>query len=144
MAPEDTRSAAEALVARYYAAFNAGDTDAMLASVAEDLRHDVNEGAPRIGREAFAAFNAHMTRCYRERLEDIVVMTDATGTRAAAEFTVHGTYLATDEGLPEAAGQTYVLPAGAFFEVRDGLIARVTTYYNLRDWIAQVSGQVSA
>jgi hypothetical protein len=37
------------------------------------------------------------------------------GTRAAAEFVVNGTYLATDEGLPEARGQTYVLPAGGFF-----------------------------
>ncbi|MEM6679931.1 MAG: isopropylmalate/homocitrate/citramalate synthase, partial [Pseudomonadota bacterium] len=35
--------------------------------------------------------------------------------------------------------QTYRLPAGAFLEVRDGLIARVTTYYNLKEWIRQVS-----
>jgi steroid delta-isomerase-like uncharacterized protein len=59
-------------------------------------------------------------------------------TRAAAEFVVHGRYLATDEGLPEAKGQTYVLPAGAFLEVREGRIARVTTYYNLQDWLRQV------
>ena len=62
------------------------------------------------------------------------------GARAAAEFNVHGTYKATDSGLPEAKGQTYVLPAGTFFAIRDGKIARVTTYYNLTDWIAQVSG----
>jgi ketosteroid isomerase-like protein len=41
--------------------------------------------------------------------------------------------------MPEARGQRYRLPAGAFFEIRDGKIARVTTTYNLRDWIAQVS-----
>jgi steroid delta-isomerase-like uncharacterized protein len=82
---------------------------------------------------------ARMDRCYRERLADIVVMADATGTRAAAEFTVHGEYLATDEGLPEARGQRYVLPAGAFYAIRDGRIARVTMHYNLPDWIAQVS-----
>lgn len=51
-----------------------------------------------------------------------------------------GTYLATDEGLPEAQGQTYELPAGAFFTFRDGLIARVSVYYNLADWTAQVGG----
>ncbi len=61
------------------------------------------------------------------------------GGRAAAEFTVRGTYLSTAEGLPEANGQTYSLPAGIFFEVDDGLISRVTTYYNLSDWTAQVS-----
>ncbi len=61
-------------------------------------------------------------------------------TRAgAAEFIVHGNYLKTDPGLPEAKGQTYILPAGAFFDIRDGKIARVTTFYNLNDWIAQVS-----
>ena len=27
----------------------------------------------------------------------------------------------TDEGLPEAADQRYVLPGGAFFEIRDEL-----------------------
>jgi steroid delta-isomerase-like uncharacterized protein len=51
---------------------------------------------------------------------------------------VHGSYLATDEGLPEANGQRYSLPAGIFFEIDDGLISRVTTTYNLNDWIAQV------
>ena len=35
-------------------------------------------------------------------------------------------------------GQTYVLPAGAFFEIRDGKVARISNTYNLNDWIAQV------
>jgi steroid delta-isomerase-like uncharacterized protein len=65
-------------------------------------------------------------------------MSNDDGTRGAAEFTVNGQYLATDEGLPEANGQTYVLPAGAFFEIRDGKVARITNTYNLNDWIAQV------
>lgn len=122
------------LIARYYAAFNAGDTAGMLACLAEDVRHDVNQGGARHGKAAFAEFCAHMSRCYRERLEDIVIMTGPGDTRAAAEFTVHGAYLATDEGLPPAAGQTYTLPGGTFFEIADGRIARVTTYYNLADW----------
>ena len=32
----------EALIHRYYGAFNAGDTQGMLACLAEDVRHDVN------------------------------------------------------------------------------------------------------
>jgi steroid delta-isomerase-like uncharacterized protein len=67
-------------------------------------------------------------------------MTGADGSRAAAEYVVHGEYLADDEGLPPAKGQRYVLPGGAFFEIRDGRIARVTNCYNLNDWIAQVGG----
>mgnify|MGYP003905246375 CR=1 FL=1 len=53
---------------------------------------------------------------------------------------MHGAYLATDEELPPARGQAYVLPAGAFFDVNAGLITRVSTHYNLKDWIAQVGG----
>jgi steroid delta-isomerase-like uncharacterized protein len=127
------------LITRYYAAFNAGDTEAMIACLAPDVAHHVNEGQVRIGTDAFRAFSAHMSRCYAEQLTDIVVMASADGTRAAAEFTVNGTYLETDEGLPEARGQTYRLPAGGFFSVADGRITRVVTYYNLADWVAQVS-----
>lgn len=129
----------EELIHRYYAAFNAGDFEAILACLTDDVAHDVNEGGRRIGKAAFAAFLAHMARCYAERLDDIVVMPSADGTRAAAEFVVHGRYLATDDGLPEARGQAYTLKAGTFFTLRDGLIARVTTYYNLKDWMAQVT-----
>lgn len=131
--------AARALIERYYAAFNAGDTDAMLACLTEDVAHDINQGGRQSGKAAFRDFLAHMDRCYRERLTDIVVMTSPDGARAAAEFVVHGAYVTTDEGLPPATGQTYVLPAGAFFGLRDGLIARVSVYYNLTEWIAQVS-----
>lgn len=128
-----------ALIARYYAAFNAGDIDAMIACLAPDIAHHVNEGQVRHGIAAFRAFCDHMATCYAERLEDMVIMASRDGSRAAAEFTVNGTYLATDAGLPPARGQTYRLPAGGFFSIRDGRISRIVTYYNLADWVAQVS-----
>ncbi|MBX9700518.1 MAG: nuclear transport factor 2 family protein [Acetobacteraceae bacterium] len=134
------RSETERLIRAYYAAFDAGDREGMLALLAEDVAHDVNQGPREVGRDAFRAFLGHMDRCYRERILDLVVMADATGTHAAAEFVVEGEYLATDAGLPPARGQRYRLPAGAFFAVEGGRITRVTTYYNLRDWIAQVGG----
>ncbi|PTV94407.1 steroid delta-isomerase-like uncharacterized protein [Rhodobacter aestuarii] len=133
------RAVALATISSYFDAFNRGDTTAMEALVTEDFEHHVNEGKIRRGVEKFREFNAHMTHCYRETLTDVVVMANDAGTRAAAEFVVNGAYLATDEGLPEAKGQTYVLPAGTFFTLRDGRISRVTTYYNLADWIRQVS-----
>jgi steroid delta-isomerase-like uncharacterized protein len=133
------RQATAALIRRYYDAFNGGDTDGMLACLTDDVIHDVNQGERRQGIEKFRAFNARMTHHYREKLEDMAVMVSRDGTRAAAEFNVNGVYLNTDEGLPKAKGQTYVLPAGTFFVIRDGRIARVTTYYNLTDWIMQVS-----
>lgn len=128
------------LIAAYYDAFNAGDMDRFLSLLSDDVAHDINQGERQIGRDAFAAFMAHMNRCYKEHLTDMVIMASADGKRASAEFVVNGQYLATDEGLPEANGQTYRLPAGAFFDIRDGKVARVTNYYNLNDWIAQVGG----
>ncbi|SLN26231.1 SnoaL-like domain protein [Falsiruegeria litorea R37] len=130
-------------VKRYFTAFNAGDVDTMLDCLSDDVAHHVNEGQIRAGREKFADFCAHMSRCYKEELTDMVVF-EATedhggGTRASAEYIVNGTYLETDAGLPEATGQTYRLPAGSFFDLRDGKITRVTTYYNLADWVKQVS-----
>src|SRR5262245_59972265 len=118
-----------ALIERYYQAFNAGDGEAMLACVAEDIVHDVNQGTRRTGKAAFRTFIGHMERCYAERLENVAVMASADGTRAAAEFDVLGTYIETDEGLPPAGGQTYRLVAGAFFEVQDGRIVRMTSYF---------------
>ena len=112
----------------------------MLACLADDVVHDVNQGVRRPGKAAFRAFCGHMARCYEEKLKDIAVMTSPDGRRAAAEFNVEGVYIATDEGLPPARGQTYVLPAGTFFAVEGGLIRRVTTYYNLTDWLVQVTG----
>ncbi|WP_438980437.1 ketosteroid isomerase-related protein [Lentibacter sp.] len=126
-------------VEAYFAAFNAGDTEGMLACLADDVAHHVNEGQVRRGKALFAEFCAHMSRCYQEELTDMVVFEAEGGTRAAAEYIVNGTYLATDSGLPEANGQSYRLPAGSFFSLEGDKITRVVTYYNLADWVAQVS-----
>ncbi|WP_271271596.1 ketosteroid isomerase-related protein [Aliamphritea hakodatensis] len=129
----------QALIEAYYAAFNRGDMDAFLALLTDDVRHGINQGGTEVGKEAFARFMDKMNAHYKEQLTDIVVMVSADGSRAAAEFVVHGEYLSTDEGLPAANGQTYVLPAGAFFEIREGKVDRISNYYNLEDWIAQVN-----
>jgi len=127
------------LVESYYAAFNAGDRAAFLALLTDDVAHDINQGAREIGKDAFNRFLDHMVDCYEEQIEDIIVLTDPSGTRAAAEFSVHGRYLKTEAGLPAAQGQRYVLPAGAFFTIRDGKISRISNYYNLSEWVRQVS-----
>ncbi|MBP9087702.1 MAG: nuclear transport factor 2 family protein, partial [Kofleriaceae bacterium] len=116
------------VIANYYAAFNAGDFAAMTAMVTDDFVHDPNQGKRRVGKALFTEFLADMNRCYREQVVDLVVMVN--GPRAAAEFVINGSYLVAQDGLPAAHGQAYRLPVGAFFELRDGKIARVTNYYN--------------
>lgn len=129
-----------ALIEIYYAAFNRGDWEAMLGLLAPDVAHDLNQGAREIGIDAFRAFLARMQKSYAEQLRDIRILASVDGRHAAAEYVVHGQYLADDDGLPPARGQSYVLPGGAFFEIEGRRITRVSNYYNLKDWIAQVSG----
>ena len=129
-----------ALIRRYYDAFNKGDIDGMLDCLSPGFVHDVNQGGRRKGKAKFKSFCEHMSKTYKEELKDIVVMSTADGSRGAAEFVVHGKYVATDEGLPAAKGQKYKLPGATFFAIEDALISRVTTHYNLNDWIRQVKG----
>ena len=127
------------LVNRYYAAFNAGDMATFENLLTDDVIHDINQSQREVGKAAFRQFMQRMNGAYKENLTNISVLANADGTRASAEFVVNGEYLRSDEGLPPAHGQKYVLPAGAFFDLRGGKVARITNYYNLQDWIAQVS-----
>lgn len=133
------------LIRAYYDAFNRGDREAMLDLLADDVVHDLNQAGRETGKPAFAEFMARMDAHYREQLTDVVVTVSVDGARAGAEYVVHGEYRSTEGGLPEATGQRYVLPGGAFFQIVDVgdevRIARVTNYYNLQDWIRQVMRQ---
>lgn len=127
-----------ALIRRYYAAFNIGDMQTFLDLLTDDVAHDINQSGREVGRDAFLAFMQRMNASYREQIVDITVFASEDGSRAAAEFTVLGEYLKTDEGLPPATGQKYTLSAGAFFDIEDGKVARISNYYNLQDWLKQV------
>jgi steroid delta-isomerase-like uncharacterized protein len=137
---EQTMDATRALLERYYDSFNKGDSETFLSLLTEDVVHFPSQGEPRHGKDAFRAFVAHMARCYKERAYDIVCFVNGDGTRAAAEFMLEGEYLQTDEGLPPARGQKYTLRVGAFFDIRDGKVARMSNHYNLNDWLHQVGG----
>lgn len=129
------------LIQTYYDAFNNQDVDGMLACLGPGFVHDVSQGERRKGKAPFKEFLTHMNKSYRETLSNIAVMADTSGARAAAEFDLKGKYLVTDPGLPEAEGQSYKLRVGAFFEIRNGKITRVSTHYNLKDWTRQVLGE---
>lgn len=127
------------LIEVYYAHFNRGDWDAILELLTDDVAHDVNESQREIGKAAFKAFFERMNRSYAENILDVSVTVNAAGSRAAAEYVVSGTYQQTDAGLPEARGHRYKIAGGAFFEVQQGKISRVTNYYNLQMWLQQIT-----
>jgi len=134
------QNSTEVLIHSYYNNFNRKDVDGFLKILSEDIVHDINQGDRETGKPAFRKFLERMNACYDEQIVDVHVMTNGDGTRAAAEFTVLGAYIANDEGMPPARGQRYRLQAGAFFELKGGKISRVTNTYNLRDWLKQVQG----
>ena len=129
------------LLQTYYSAFNAQDVPGMLDLLSDDIEHHVNQGEVRKGKALFEEFLHMMNRHYQEKLVDFHFYqeTSSDTQRGAAEFVVEGRYLVSQEGLPEARGQEYRLPAGGFFEARNGMLTKIVTYYNLPEWIRQVS-----
>lgn len=126
------------VVKDYYTSFNTKNWQGMLDLLHPEVKHEANQGDTRVGKALFTEFLAHMDTCYDEKLTDMVFFSEDSNSRVAVEFVVNGIYKATDSDLPEATGQKYVLPAGAFLEIKDGLIYRVTTYYNLPLWMELV------
>ena len=124
------------LIETYYQRFNSADWEGMLALLDESVVHEVSQGPVRHGKTVFRDFLKHMEECYRERVSELCIFSQ--DRRAAAEFWLDGEYLRTDSGLPEACGQKYRLRVGSFFEISNGLIARVSVHYNLQDWLAQI------
>jgi steroid delta-isomerase-like uncharacterized protein len=127
------------LIFDYYACFNRGDYNGMLDLLGDEVVHEPSQGQPRIGKVLFSEFLSHMERCYKEQVVDPVVMVSDDERNAAAEFMLVGSYLNTDGNLPQATGQQYRLRVGAFFELENGFIQRVSNHYNLRDWLQQVT-----
>ena len=126
------------LLQRYFNALNDRDIRACTALVSDELILEPNQGFAEQGRDAFAGFLERQLQCYRETIESLVILAEPEGRYAACEYRVAGEYLATDDGLPEACGQRYQMRVGAFFEIRDALITRISLHFNLPDWLAQV------
>lgn len=129
---------AKKLIQQYYDAFNKQDMDAFIALLDDNVVHHINQGDEELGKASFAKFMQRMTKSYREHISSLTIMVNEDGTRAAAEFIVDGEYLENDAGLPKASGQSYRLPCGTFFSIKNDKITRVTTYYNLQNWLEQV------
>jgi len=121
------RADTEDLVKRFFAALDAADHEAALALVSDDVVHDPVTGERQIGADKLRWFLADHGRRFDETMADLVVMSTPDGGRAAAEYTLRGTYRAAAPGLPPATGQRFSVAAGSFLEIEDGQIARLTT-----------------
>ena len=136
---EDSAAASRTLIERYFSAFNRADWEGMVELVDEQVAHDPNQGEREIGSERFRAHLGKIARCSIEVLIDLRILVGNDGAHAAAEYIISGQYLSSRDGLPPARGQRYRLPGGTFFAIAGHRIARVSNYYNLPEWIAQIS-----
>ena len=133
-----------ACVERYFQALAAGDSDGVLECVTDHVAHHESDGEVTVGKAALAEHLTARQRHFSERIEALQIWLDESGTRAAAEFVIHGAYRVRAEGLPPAHGQRYVSPAGAFFTLEGDRIARISTHFHHTHWLAQVEGRVEA
>jgi len=134
-----TAETTKKLINEYYDAFNQQDMKTFINCLSDDVVHDINQGSSQTGKEVFSKFMDHMNHCYKEKVVDLTIMMNEDGAHAAAKFIIEGIYIATDKGLPEANNQHYRLPVGAFFSIKNNKITQVTNYYNMKDWIDQVT-----
>ena len=58
------RMTALQIVQQYYQCFNTQNWEGMLALLSENIRHEVNQGEPRIGLDLYRVFLKHMDDCY--------------------------------------------------------------------------------
>lgn len=126
------------IIEKYYSAFNRQAWGEMLSLLDAEVVHDINQGGIEIGKDAFKKFLSVMDEHYEEQVKELVVFANDAN-RAAAEFFIEGVYKKTQATLPEAKNQKYKIRVGAFFEIKNGRISRVTNYYNLPKWIELVS-----
>lgn len=128
----------KSIIQSYYDAFNEGNDEKVCSLLHKDVIHDINQGGAEIGVDKFHSFLKHMRNCYDEQVYDLVIFSDESQQKGSAEFHVKGKYIKTDGSLPQAKGQTYDLRVGAFFDLTNNQISRVTTYYNLKEWLKLV------
>lgn len=135
-----SRDKAVATMKRLFAALNAGERDTVLSCLAEEVVFDTFEGLREIGRERVRWVLAERGNAFRETFRDLVLMTEESGRRAAAEFTLRGFYQAQAPGLPAASGQAFSVPGGAFFDMEDnGRVLRASFVLNAAELARQLA-----
>lgn len=136
------RTETEALITGFFNSLEVRDIAGALARVGEDVVHDTFYGEREIGWESFERYLIHRSRCYRTEYDALVVMSDPSGHRAAAEFVLKVQYLVDDDRLgpdaPQAADQQMAVAAGVFFEVDDERITRVSATFDSKAALEQL------
>ncbi len=130
------------LIKTYYEALNKKDMRSLFSIIESNVIHDINQGNTEQGIEKFKTFMKQADASFDEKLDNIILTVSDDGKYAAAQWVDHGTYSKDYPGMDRSAkNQKFNVPGGHFFEIRNGKIYRVTTYYNAADFNNQIAKQ---
>ncbi len=104
-----------------FEAFNAGDTEKLLASMAPDFVMHLAEYPAPLGREAWREGFEMMRRAFPDleaRVEDLVAADD----RVAVRISLHGTHRGEFQGIP-ATGHEVRYVSHEIYRIANGLFA---------------------
>lgn len=127
------------LIQTYYQAFNEENIEKFMSTLHPEVIHDICQGSTEIGKDAFQKFMEFCFDVCKENARDIIIIASDDGRYAASKLMIDGIYLKDIANYPVANNQKYSLPVHAFFEIKDGLVYRISCFYNQKDWISQVS-----
>ena len=126
------------LIQSYFKTFNERDLKGLLKTLHPGVIYDTFLGETKIGIDAFEKHMEMCFECAAETIYDLIILGNQDGCDAAAKFMCDGEYVKTVTGYPEAHNQKYTVRCYTFFEIKDGLIYKVTSYFNEKNWIEQL------
>lgn len=130
---------ANKLVQNYYDAIAAKDLSLFLELLTDDVVHEINQGLVEKGKALFKTFMEKQFSCGDQHIQNLIVFSSPDGKYATSRFTCSGKYTKSESGYPLATGQFWEIPVVSYFEIRENQFSHVAVYYNLADWINQVS-----
>lgn len=130
------------LVNTYYNALNNKNMNQFFAIITPNVIHDINQGGSEQGIGKFKLFMQQSNNSFDEKLSHIIIMVSNDGNYATGQWIDHGTYYRDFPGMGlKAKNQKYILRGANIFEITNGKISRVTTYFNEAEFMTQVKNQ---
>lgn len=127
------------LVKSYYQAILNQDLEQFMSLLSENVVHAINQGATEIGKSKFKLFMQEQFSHGDVEIENLQILSSEDAQTAMVHYICKGRYLKDIPGFPPAKDQAWSLPVMTYFEVKNNFLSHVAVYYNLQDWIRQVS-----
>lgn len=131
------------LIKTYFESYNARQANTYFGTISSNVVNETNQGNAIVGLETFKVFMHAFMTSFDSRMSQIVLLVSDDGRYASASWVNTGTYVKSDPAITAipAKNQKYTVHGANFFEVSDGKIARITTYYNAEEFAKQLNLQ---